>query len=96
VVEHAPEFDARAGSPSGYAGSYAGPAWWKLPAARRVIAAGGALVWTDDDLARVDIRREVDEEPVPTERALLIAPRTELGLTPAELRDIAAFIQRWQ
>ena len=96
VVEHAPEFDSRAGSASGYAGTYSGPAWWKLPAARRVIAGGGALVWTDDDLARVSVRREVDEEPVPVERALLIAPRTELGLTPAHLREIAAFVERWQ
>jgi hypothetical protein len=96
ALEDAPEFDAARHGPSGYLGAYTGWRWWKLPAARRAIAAGRVLVWTDDDLARTSVRGEIAEEPIPADTTLLIAPRPDVGLTPRHLRTIAAFLERWR
>jgi len=61
----------------------------KLAAARAVLAEGRRLIWTDD---------EVLPEPGPLRdeltrhgRALLIAPRPNRGLQPADLDRIEAF-----
>jgi len=96
-VEDAPEFHAVGELPSGYAGGgHSEPTWWKLPAARRAIAAGRVLVWTDDDLASPTVQRALAEEPIPADTTLLVAPRTDRDLTPRHLRTIAAFLGRWQ
>ena len=94
-VEDAPEFQV-AGGASGYAGTHTAPAWWKLSAARRAVSSGRPLVWTDDDLARFGVQREIDEQPFEPDTVLLVAPRTDIGLTPAHLRAIDAFLQRQQ
>lgn len=69
-----------------------GPAWWKLPAAQRVVGEGRALVWTDDD-ADAQLRRWNVEHPlyrIPS--VLIICPRTEIGLTDCDLLAIDAFL----
>jgi hypothetical protein len=77
-VSDAPEWDDR---PAGV--------WWKLPAARRVVASGRRLVWSDDDIAEfapevADLRHRDD--------TLLISPRRSAGLTATDLKRIATFL----
>lgn len=93
-VENAPEF-ASANGASGYAGTFTGHTWWKLPAARRRVAAGQVLLWTDDDLALDSVQRAIGVEPLPADTTLLIAPQTHVGLTPDHLAAIASFLERW-
>lgn len=64
--------------------------WWKLPAARRVLASGRPLVWTDDDLSVYagelgDLGARSD--------TLLIGPDPYTGLSGADLDRIAAFLR---
>ncbi|GGN38756.1 hypothetical protein FHR83_006864 [Actinoplanes campanulatus] len=62
----------------------------KLAAARRVIASGRRLVWTDD----VEVAHHAGES-APWEadgRALLIGPNATRGLRPAHLRRIREFL----
>jgi hypothetical protein len=63
--------------------------WWKAPAALRALAAGRRLIWTDDDLDYFG-----DEVAAVRERpdALLIGPDPAVGLRPADLDAIAAFV----
>lgn len=65
--------------------------WWKFDAVRQLLATwpGRRLVWLDDDLAgEPDIaawtRGQTD--------ALLIAPDPRVGLTPADLDRVEAFL----
>lgn len=71
-----------------------GPAWWKLPAAERVVAEEGrALLWTDDD-AEVQLDGWTGEAHAlrRTRSVLIVAPRTQVGLTPRDLLTIDAFL----
>jgi hypothetical protein len=74
--------------PSAAAGQAACEA--KLAAARRVIASGRRLIWTDD----VEVTHHA-EECAAWERegsALTIAPNGSRGLRPAQLRRVQAFL----
>ncbi|MEU8003466.1 hypothetical protein AB0B66_20105 [Catellatospora sp. NPDC049111] len=66
--------------------------WWKLPAALRVLDEGRPLLWTDDDvrhqLRAADTRRWGN-------RALVLAPPVQAGLTPRQLRRIDRWLRRW-
>lgn len=62
---------------------------YKERAALAAIDAGRPLIWTDDDAIRRVVRMEIEESDVPH---LLIEPDPRLGLTPAHLDAIAAFI----
>ncbi|GAA2886771.1 hypothetical protein GCM10010517_50560 [Streptosporangium fragile] len=62
----------------------------KLAAARRVLAQGRRLVWTDDD--ETPSCGPVYEELTRTGKALLIAPSPRRGLQPEHLDAIEAFI----
>jgi hypothetical protein len=71
-----------------------GATWWKLPAAQRVVAdEGRALVWTDDD-AEIQLDGWTGEEQAlrRTRSVLIVAPRTQVGLTPDDLLAIDAFL----
>ncbi len=68
-----------------------GRPWWKLPAAQRVLDEGRALVWTDDD-ARHQLRRK--DRVGWADRALVVAPPVESGLTPRQLRRIDTWLTR--
>lgn len=65
--------------------------WWKLPEARRVLASGRPLVWTDDDLPV--FAHELGDLTTRGD-ALLIGPDPIVGLTRPELDQIAAFLAR--
>lgn len=69
--------------------------WWKIPAARRVLASGRRLVWTDDQLGlfRADPRNAVELDALDSdEDALLLSTDADPGLTPADLTTIAEFL----
>lgn len=69
--------------------------WWKIPAARRVAEAGRRLVWTDDQLTIYGTDARNEPELTALERwsgALLLSTDPELGLSPDDLRTIAAFL----
>jgi hypothetical protein len=64
----------------------------KVAAARRVIAAGRRLVWTDD----VEVGLHADEcgPWASSGRALLISPNSGRGLRPKHLRRVEHFVGR--
>jgi len=65
--------------------------WWKLPVAQRLRAeTGRRLVWTDDDLTHVD--DAVDWVRAQGDEVLAISPNTYVGLTPADLDTIEAWV----
>lgn len=68
-----------------------GAACWplKLAAARAVLAQGRRLVWTDDDA--LPPPGPARDELTAGGRALLIAPRANRGLQPADLDRIESF-----
>lgn len=89
-VQPAPEFHAPAAV--GYGGLARGPAWWKLPAAERVVGEERrALLWTDDDLMFERGTAGLGAVDRCADR-LLISPQTSLGLTPRHLREIRAWL----
>jgi hypothetical protein len=94
-VQPVPELASYQPQPVGGAAPV-GPAWWKLAAAERVIGAEERpLVWTDDD-ADAQLRRWGMEHPlyrIPA--ALIVCPRTEVGLTDCDLLAIDAFLCGW-
>lgn len=61
----------------------------KIAAARRVLADGGRLIWTDDDV--VPLSGELHGELTADGRALLIRPKASVGLQPEHLDQIEAF-----
>ncbi|WP_436525162.1 hypothetical protein [Actinoplanes sp. HUAS TT8] len=63
----------------------------KLAAARRVIASGRRLIWTDD--VEIDLHSEVCEPWAADGRALLISPNATRGLRSRDLRRIERFLQ---
>jgi hypothetical protein len=66
--------------------------WWKLPAARRVLAdEGRILLWTDDD-AHTDLRRDERTELSGLGRLLIVCPDAMTGLCRRHLRRIDAFL----
>ncbi len=66
--------------------------WWKLPAARRVLAdEGRALLWTDDD-ADTDLRGEERAQLARLGRLLIVCPDRRTGLCKRHLRRIDAFL----
>jgi hypothetical protein len=67
--------------------------WWKLPAARRVVASGRSLVWTDDDIAYY---AEDLDDLFARPDTLLISPDPVTGLVQRDLDRIAAFLARHQ
>jgi len=71
-----------------------GSACWplKLAAARAVLAQGRRLIWTDDEA--VPPEGPVRAELTAGGRALLIAPRANRGLRPADLEEIESFAGR--
>jgi hypothetical protein len=81
-VQEAPEF----------AGRDTEETWWKLPAARRVLAdEGRPVVWTDDDaayLAPGDRKQLALIGP----RLLIVAPDDRTGLNQADLDQIHLFL----
>lgn len=66
-------------------------AWWKLPSALRVLyLEKRPLLWTDDDINyELTVRQK---KKFQEDGALLICPKTEVGLAPAELRRINKFL----
>ncbi|MFI1992424.1 hypothetical protein [Actinoplanes sp. NPDC020271] len=64
----------------------------KLAAARRVIASGRRLVWTDD--VEIDLHAAVCAPWVATGRALLISPNATRGLRSRHLRRIEQFLDQ--
>lgn len=68
-----------------------GPECWplKLAAARAVLAAGRRLIWTDDEALPPEGRAR--EKLTAGGRALLIEPRANRGLRPADLDEIESF-----
>jgi hypothetical protein len=91
AVQPSPEFDARRDQRVGGAAPV-GATWWKLGAAERLVDDGRTLVWTDDD-ADVQLGRRAREHRLRgMSTALIVAPRTEIGLTPADLGAIDAFL----
>jgi hypothetical protein len=72
-----------------------GAAWWKLPAAERVVAEEGrALLWTDDDCEfQLDGWTGEEHALRRTPSVLIVAPRTHVGLAPQDLRAMDAFLR---
>lgn len=82
-VQASPEYG------DGWSESHPG-AWWKLPAAGRVVnVEGRRLVWTDDELT---LFGSVPHIHGISEHALLVAPRQLLGLTGKNLKAIRGFL----
>lgn len=64
----------------------------KLEAAERVLADGRRLIWTDDDEAGIAPQFSAAVADAEQDgRALLVAPRPNRGLQPADLDRIAEF-----
>lgn len=64
-------------------------AWWKIPAAERVVfEEERPLIWTDDDIAFE--KRKL--EHIETKDSVLISPRTSIGLIPKQLKLIEEFV----
>jgi hypothetical protein len=77
-VQEAPEWKEQAGT----------EAWWKVPAARRVIAEEGRdLVWTDDDADR-ELSRGERAGLMGLGRLLIVCPQFATGLCRKHLRTI--------
>jgi hypothetical protein len=70
-----------------------GPQCWplKLAAARQVLAEGRRLIWTDDEALPAPGPER--DELTTDGRALLIAPRANRGLQPADLHLIEKFAE---
>lgn len=69
----------------------AGGGWWKLPVAQRVREESGRrLVWTDDDLDRVDEALEWARDQAGD--VLAVSPSSYVGLTPDDLAVIEAWL----
>ncbi|MCX5066744.1 hypothetical protein OOJ91_12895 [Micromonospora lupini] len=66
----------------------------KIAAARRVIAEGRRLVWTDDDVVPMPNDGPLHGELTADGRALLIRPDHRVGLQPEHLDAIEAFAQQ--
>ncbi|MGW0434126.1 hypothetical protein ACWDV4_16500 [Micromonospora sp. NPDC003197] len=62
----------------------------KLDAARRVLASGRRLIWTDDEAIPVD--GPARDELTSDGRALLVAPSSRHGLQPDDLTAIEVFL----
>jgi hypothetical protein len=90
AVQPSPEFHARRGQRVGGAAPV-GATWWKLGAAERLVDGGRTLVWTDDD-ADVQLGRLAEHRLRGMSTTLILAPRTDVGLTPADLCAIDAFL----
>jgi hypothetical protein len=86
-VEGGPEYDDRLRERA-----FDRDAWWKLPAATRVLVEEKRpLIWTDDDITYSLGRRGQDEMRA-LGPALLIGPNERTGLTPKHLRRIGDFL----
>lgn len=84
-VHDAPEYAAAGGDGRGVN-------WWKLPAARRVVAdEGRALLWTDDD-ARFNLAVPAARAALAGGRTLVVAPHGSCGLSRRQLREISEFL----
>jgi hypothetical protein len=70
--------------------------WWKLPAARRVVASGRRLLWTDDQV-NLYLADPVSGPPLTALAAeagtLLMSPDGDTGLTADDLRQIDEFLR---
>lgn len=65
----------------------------KLAAAEQVLSEGRRLIWTDDDEAGIAPQFSAAVADAEQDgRALLIAPRSNRGLQPADLDRIVAFV----
>lgn len=67
--------------------------WWKLPAIIEHVDATqpDAIVWVDDDLATdIEALQWVNAHPLPF---LAVSPNCHVGLTRAETRDLADFLE---
>ncbi|MFG1872060.1 hypothetical protein [Micromonospora arborensis] len=93
-VQHCPEFVQAAQPLAGLRPT--GPAWWKLPAAERVVnEEGRALLWTDDD-ADWELRPHGGQDALARiQPTLIICPGRHIGLSPKNLRHIDAFLQHF-
>lgn len=70
------------------------PAWWKYPAAERVLTEEKRpLIWVDDDITYEVNRRARDAMYGLGQRLLVISPNTYTGLTPKQLGKIANFLK---
>ena len=79
--------------PTGYSGERRGiSGWWKLAAAQAVAEAepDRRIVWIDDDLA--DQATDTSEWLAANPRVLVVAPDLFVGLTPAELDRVEAWL----
>ena len=87
-----PAFPVQPSPEHGLGRAYEG--WWKLPAAERVLhEEKRPLLWTDDDIRSERTRPGRGLGAVEgAERALLISPRANIGLTPKHLRQIREFL----
>lgn len=63
--------------------------FYKERAALIAIDKGRPLIWTDDDAIRLMVRKDIEESGVPN---LMIEPDPRVGLTPAHLDAISAFL----
>lgn len=69
------------------------PAWWKLPAAERVVRdEGRPLIWTDDDITWSLHSYDKDKGLRAHAPALLVSPHVQTGLTRKQLRQISDFL----
>jgi hypothetical protein len=92
-VQDCPEFATRRQSLGGLSPTAVRAAWWKLPAAERVVGGEGrALVWTDDDAAWPVMPREAAADLARCAPTLIVTPQTHLGLTGKHLRKISDFL----
>jgi hypothetical protein len=86
-VEGGPEYDRRL-----HDRVFDREAWWKLPAATRVLVdEKRPLIWTDDDIT-YDLGRRGQDEMRTLGPALLLGPNERTGLTPKHLRRITEFL----
>lgn len=71
------------------------PAWWKYGAARRVvIEERRPLLWIDDDITS-ELSRRTRDNLANLGPVRFVSPDTATGLTPHNLGQIDAFLQRW-
>lgn len=80
-------------APTGFGGEFRGISrWWKLAAARAVVAAepGRRIVWIDDDLA--EQAEDTGEWLAAHAHVLVVAPDLVTGLTHAELDRVEAWL----
>jgi hypothetical protein len=93
AVQAAPEFDSWQRQRVGGA-TPVGATWWKLPAAEGVVdGEGRALLWTDDDAeTQLGLVGGREHRLYRLPAVLVVAPRTQIGLTPMDLLTIDAFL----